>query len=88
MKEHRVNVEELKQAMTGDFERLVTKVRLGSPDKAFCFVQTPDGESFFCLKKQLPPVVTDGGTVTFDAVPSFDKKKNRETWRVKGIRQS
>jgi hypothetical protein len=45
-----------------------------------------DEQSFFCYKSDLPPDITDGNEVTFDAIPSFDKKKNKESWKASNIR--
>jgi MoaA/NifB/PqqE/SkfB family radical SAM enzyme len=34
------------------------------------------------LKSDLPKEITDGATLIFDAIPSFDKKKNKESWKA------
>lgn len=39
-------------------------------------------ESFFCLKSDLPEGLEDGAKVNFNALPTFDKKKSRESWRA------
>jgi len=64
---------------------LVGKVSLGRSDRPFCFIIAKDGQSFFCYKSDLPPDITDGSEVTFDAIPSFDKKKNKESWKASNI---
>jgi len=64
---------------------LVGKVSLGRDDRPFCFIIAEDEQSFFCYKSDLPPNITDGGEVTFDALPSFDKKKNKESWKASNI---
>lgn len=65
---------------------LLGKVRLGKEDSNFCFIVTKDDESFFCLKNDLPPDIKDTDKVTFNAIPSFDKKKNKESWKASNIR--
>ena len=66
---------------------LVGKVNLGRIDRVFCFIITKDEQSFFCYKSDLPPDITDGSDVTFNAIPSFDKKKNKESWKATNIRR-
>jgi len=66
---------------------LVGKVSLGRSDRPFCFINSKDQQSFFCYKSDLPHDIADGNKVTFDAIPSFDKKKNRESWKALNIRQ-
>jgi len=61
------------------------KVRLGNPERAFCFIIDGSGESYYCLKSDLPRQTKDGDTVVFNAIPSFDKKKNRESWKATNI---
>ena len=65
---------------------LVGKVSLGQSDRPFCFIIAKGEQSFFCYKSDLPPDITDGNEVTFDAIPSFDKKKNEESWKASNIR--
>jgi len=64
---------------------LLGKMSLGKLDSSFCFIFTEDEESFFCFKKDLPPDIKDKDKVTFDAIPSFDKKKNKRSWKAKNI---
>lgn len=64
---------------------LAGNLSLGSQDRPFCFINM-GSESFFCLKSELPSSARDGSTVTFDASPSFDKKKNRESWKAINIK--
>jgi len=66
---------------------LVGKVNLGRSDRPFCFIIAKDEQSFFCYKSDLPPDIIDGNEVTFDAIPSFDKKKNKESWKASNIRR-
>jgi tetratricopeptide (TPR) repeat protein len=67
---------------------LIGKVSLGYSDRPFCFISTQDGQSFFCYKSDLPPNIVDGDEVTFDALPSFDKKKNKESWKASNVKQA
>jgi tetratricopeptide (TPR) repeat protein len=62
------------------------KLRLGPPDRPYCFLHSDARESYFCLKGDLPYGVIDGVTLQFDAIPSFDKKKNQESWKAVNIR--
>lgn len=59
----------------------VINVKEGVP---FCFINTGT-ESFFCFVKDIPGVVAKGLSVQFDAIPSFDKKKNKESWKAINI---
>jgi tetratricopeptide (TPR) repeat protein len=62
------------------------KLNMGQPDKSFCFISSANRESYFCLKGDLPRGVTNGAMLEFDAIPSFDKKKNRESWKAINVR--
>jgi tetratricopeptide (TPR) repeat protein len=65
---------------------LVGTISLGRDDRPYCFIITNDGLSIFCSKSILPPSVMDGDEVCCDAVPSFDKKKNKESWKASNVR--
>lgn len=67
------NKREIKRALLG-------KVNSIRPDRSFFFITTADGQSFFCGISQLPPMLNNGDEVRFDAIPSFDKKKNKESY--------
>jgi len=56
-------------------------------DKSFCFVNTKDGLSAICFPKDFQDDIQDGDTVIFDAIPSFDKKKNRDSWKAIKIKK-
>jgi tetratricopeptide (TPR) repeat protein len=62
------------------------KLRLGPPERPYCFLHSGTRESYFCLKSDLPNGVTDGVTLQFDAMPSFDSKKNQESWKAVNVR--
>jgi len=59
---------------------------LKSDGRPYCFINTEEGESYFCSKVDLPSGVVDGSKVIFDAIPSFDKKKKKKSWRASNIR--
>jgi hypothetical protein len=41
----------------------------------------------FCIKSDLPGNIHDGEEIIFDAIPSFDKKKNQQSWKARGIKK-
>jgi len=51
-------------------------------EKSFCFVNTKDGLSAICFPKDISGDVNNGDMVTFDIISSFDKKKNKESWKA------
>ncbi|MEB9727426.1 hypothetical protein P4J62_24490, partial [Bacillus cereus] len=53
-------------------------------DRPFCFIKTQK-ESFFCYTSDIQGEVKEGLEVQFEAVPSFDKKKQRESWKAINI---
>ena len=55
-------------------------------DRTFCFVNLGSEESLFCTKSDLPTSIKNGDKVIIDAIPSFDKKKNKDSWRAINIR--
>lgn len=63
------------------------KVSLGREDLPFCFISGDDKESYFCFKADLPKEIEDGQKVVFNAIPSFDKKKNKESWKAVDVRK-
>jgi tetratricopeptide (TPR) repeat protein len=64
---------------------LTGKLLLGKPDVPFCFIRGDDNESYFCQKSDLPAGITNGETIGFTGLPSFDKKKNTESWKAVDI---
>lgn len=62
------------------------KLKMGPPERPYCFLFSDTRESFFCRKSDLPAGVTDGVMLEFDAMPSFDKKKNQESWKAINVR--
>jgi tetratricopeptide (TPR) repeat protein len=53
-------------------------------DKPFCFIKT-NSETYFCYKSDIGCKAEDGLKVSFDIIPSFDKKKQRESWKAINI---
>lgn len=54
-------------------------------EKPFCFIKTNDNQSFFCSKNDLPGSICNEQLVSFDIKPSFDKKKNKQTFKAINI---
>ena len=74
-------IEDKRQIRNG----LSGRLSFGKLDHNFCFIITKDNESFFCFKKALPSGIKNGDEVKFDAIPSFDKKKNKKSWKATNI---
>lgn len=68
---------ESKKALKGKLNQL-------REDRPFCFIKTPT-DSFFCYKSEIKGEIVEGSTVKFDIVPSFDKKKNQESWKAVNV---
>jgi tetratricopeptide (TPR) repeat protein len=66
--------------------KLQGKLIMGHAERSFCFISAVGGQSYFCLKADLPKGIADGANLIFDAVPSFDKKKNKEAWKAVNVR--
>jgi len=64
---------------------LIGKVSSIKVERPFCFIITSD-DSFFCRNSELPPSINNGDEVLFDAIPSYDKKKEKESWRAVNIK--
>lgn len=83
--------EECSRQMTGKTpirnkrEHLQGIITLGPTDRQFCFINTSDRESFICFKSEFTEELEDNSEVVFDAIPSFDKKKGRESWKAVDI---
>lgn len=66
--------------------RITGKIISLYDDKTFCFIETKEKESFFCNKRDLPEGSKSGQIVVFSLKPSFDKKKNKESFSATNIR--
>jgi hypothetical protein len=65
---------------------LLGTLDIGTSERTFCFIVGTNNESFFCSKKDLPSRIMDKEQVVFDAVPSFDKKKGKKSWKAVNVR--
>lgn len=63
------------------------KVKLGYPERPFFYIETQQKESIFGYKTDLPDSIVEEDVVNFDAIPSFDKKKNKESWKARNIKK-
>ena len=61
-------------------------LKMGPAERPYCFLFSDTRESYFCRKSDLPEGATDGVMLQFDAMPSFDKKKNQESWKAVNVR--
>ena len=61
------------------------RVKGTAEERPYCFIIGDNQESYFCLKANLPPGIEDGHVVIFDAIPSFDRKKNIPSWKAANI---
>lgn len=66
---------------------MLGRVILGKSERPFCFINT-DNIQVFCYKNDLPRDIVEGDTVIFDMIPSFDRKKNMESWKAANIRKT
>lgn len=62
------------------------RLKMGPSERPYCFLLSETRESYFCRKSDLPESATDGAMLQFDAMPSFDKKKNQESWKAINVR--
>jgi tetratricopeptide (TPR) repeat protein len=65
---------------------LIGRIISITDDRPFCFIITKDRDSFFCSKSELPATINNGNEVSFDAIPSYDKKKQQDSWRAVNIK--
>lgn len=63
-------------------------ILLGKKEAPFCFIKSGE-ESFFCLKADIKhkSELKEGMYVRFDAIPSFDRKKNMESWKAINVQE-
>ena len=69
-------------------EALTGRLNLGPQDRAFCFITDQSGQDYFCLKDELPENISHGAVLVFDAIPAYDRKKGRESWKATNIRKA
>ena len=75
------DVRKIKKGLNGN-------VKFGPENKPFCFIYCSDKESYFCNKSNLPKGLLEGESVYFDAIPSFDEKKGKESWKASNVRKN
>lgn len=56
------------------------------PDSNYFFIKT-ESESIICFLSDLTEEFQHGDEVIFDAQPSFDKKKNRKSWKAVNLKK-
>lgn len=56
-------------------------LNLGHANKPFCFINTSE-ESIICNKSILPSYLKNNDKVKCVAIPSYDKKKQKDSWRA------
>ena len=54
---------------------------LGRKNQPFCFINT-GSESIICNKSILPSNIKDNDQVRCEVIPSYDKKKQKESWKA------
>jgi tetratricopeptide (TPR) repeat protein len=64
---------------------LIGKVTSLIDGRPFCFIRTQSNESYFCSTSDLPKGTITNQLVRFDIKPSFNKKKNEETFKAINI---
>ena len=74
------------QTSSQKMEKLKTKtfkgvLSLGRQNQLFCFINTKN-ESIICNKSILPSNIKDNDQVKCEAIPSYDKKKQKESWKA------
>lgn len=65
---------------------LVGKISFGKSERPFCFIFVKNEDPIFCKKSALSPEIKDGSKVIFNAIPSFDMKKNKASWKASNIK--
>jgi len=63
------------------------KLKMGPLERPYCFLLSDGTGSYFCRKSDLPTGIADGVMLQFDAIPSFDRKKNQESWKAINMRR-
>lgn len=66
---------------------MIGTLSLPQKEGSFAFININEGESVFCLKKDLPKPFKNGDKLNFAKVKSIDKKKNKESWKAINIKR-
>lgn len=64
-------------------EGIVGTIYLGPQNREYFFINPPDADGYIGFKKELIWAPEDRSLVTFDVVPSFNRKKNE--WAAKAV---
>ncbi|MBP7791522.1 MAG: hypothetical protein KA120_00465 [Candidatus Goldbacteria bacterium] len=65
---------------------LIGSIFMTEKEKVFCYIVTGN-EKIYCLKEKLPKDCENNAVVKFDAIPSFDKKKNIKSWKAINVKK-
>ena len=61
-------------------------IQIKDVNRPFYFIQS-ENESIICFKSEIDSEFLNGDIVIFDAKPSFDKKKQKESWKAVNVRK-
>ena len=73
-----IKIQKRKKSITKIFKGTL---KLGRQNQPFCFINT-EKESIICNKSILPSNIKDNDKVKCEAIPSYNKKKQRESWKA------
>jgi len=80
-KNGRLNNSEFQKTKRKKVKKFNGILSMGHQNQLYCFINT-ETESIICNKSILPSNIRDNDTVECEAVPSYDKKKQRESWKA------
>lgn len=72
-------VQKIRRALKG-------KIRDNSPDRPFAFVDCGKGEAIIYFKNENEKFLKHGDNVVFDAIPSYDKRKEQDSWKAVNLK--
>lgn len=72
------NNQKMEKSKTKTFKGVLS---LGRQNQPFCFINTRK-ESIICNKSILPSNIKDNDRVKCEVIPSYDKKKQKESWKA------
>jgi tetratricopeptide (TPR) repeat protein len=83
----RICVERWRAESVVGLKRVTGKVGRITPDKKYTFIHRDNGEKpVFVLLRDLPQGISEGMKVDFALKPSFDRKKNEESFQATDVR--
>ncbi len=74
----KTKIQKIEKSKTRTFKGVLN---LGRQNRPFCFINTKK-ESIICDKSILPSNLKDNDQVKCEAIPSYDKKKQKESWKA------